>query len=142
MFDTFASLVGSNSDAENRPQYPKYHKSPISEISFEKGMVFASKQEFKNAIKNYVVGIGFNVRLVKDDRIRVRVKCKHKCPFVIYCAKRKSVATWQIMTYNDEYICGRQFRKKQASSKWLDKNIVKQLRINRNMKLKDVTTRV
>ena len=140
--DTSASLVGSDSDAEDRPQYPKYRKGPISEISFEKGMLFASKQEFKDAIKDYAVGKGFNVRLVKDDCIRVRVKCKHKCPFVIYCAKRKSVDTWQIRTYNDEHICGRQFRNKQASSKWLGKNIVEQLRTNRNMKLKDVTAHV
>ena len=90
VFNTFASLVGFDLDVENRPQHPKYPKGPIFVISFEKGMVFASKQEFKNAIKNYVVGIGFNVRLVKDDRIRVRVKCKHKCPFVIYCARGKA----------------------------------------------------
>ena len=88
------------------------------------------------------MGKWFNVRLVKDDYIRVRVKCKHKCPFVIYCAKRKSVDTWQIKTYNDEHICERQSRNKQASSKWLSKNIVKQLRTNRNMKLKDVTAHV
>ena len=124
------------------PQYPKYRKGPISEISFEKGMLFASKQEFKTAIKDYAVGKGFNVRLVKDDRIRVREKCKHKCPFVIYCAKRKSVDTWQIRTYNDEHISERQFRNKQASSKWLGRNVVEQLRTNRNMKLKDVTARV
>ena len=116
-----------------------YSKGPISEVGFEKRMLFASKQEFKDAIKDYVMGKGFTIRLVKDDRIRVRVNCKHKCPFVIYCAKRKSMDTWQIRTYNDEHICGRQFRNKQASSKWLGKNIVEQLRTNRNMKLKDVT---
>ena len=119
-----------------------YSKGLISEVGFEKGMLFASKQEFKDAIKDYDVGKWFNVRLVKDDRIRVRVKCKHKFPFVIYYAKRKSVDAWQIRTYNDEHICGRQFRNKQASSKWLGKNIVEQLRTNRNMKLKDVTVHV
>ena len=105
-----------------------YSKGLKSEVGFEKGMLFASKQEFKDAIKDYDVGKWFNVRLVKDDHIRVRVKCKHKFPFVIYHAKRKSVDTWQIRTYNDEHICGRQFRNKQASSKWLGKNIVEQLR--------------
>ncbi|KAK9994470.1 hypothetical protein SO802_024173 [Lithocarpus litseifolius] len=105
--DTSASLVGSDLDAKDMPQYPKYRKGPISKISFEKGMLFGSKQEFKDAIKYNVVGKGFNVRLVKDDCIRVRVKCKHKCSFVIYYAKRKSMDTWQIRTYNDEHICGR-----------------------------------
>ena len=46
-------------------------------------MLFASKQEFKDAIKDYAMGKGFTIRLVKDDHIRVRVNCKHKCPFVI-----------------------------------------------------------
>ena len=56
-------------------------------LRFEKGILFLSPKQFKDAMTNYAVHGGRGIKLVKNDLVRVRSRCQQGCKFVAYLAK-------------------------------------------------------
>lgn len=57
------------------------------------GGIFYYKNDFKEEITSYSVQSGKNLRYTKNDKIRVKVRCKDGCEWDDYCAK----------LYNEDY---------------------------------------
>ncbi|XP_065625121.1 uncharacterized protein LOC136065593 [Quercus suber] len=132
---TFASLVSSSND-ETRRRYPQYHPpESFSEVHFELEMQFATKKDVMDAIKLYSIFKGVPVKFKKNDRVRVRVKCTNRCPFELYCGMMKNEDTWIVKKLNPKHNCGRQLRNRFASSNWLGKHLVDDVRNDPNVKV-------
>ncbi|KAK7847175.1 hypothetical protein CFP56_007027, partial [Quercus suber] len=130
--ETSASLV-SSSDDETRPRYPQYHPpESFSEVHFELEMQFATKRDVMDAIKLYSIFKGVPIK------VRVRVKCTDKCPFELYYGKMKDEDTWIVKKLNPEHNCGRRFKNRFASSNWLGKHLVDDVRSDPNVRESNV----
>ncbi|KAK7840008.1 hypothetical protein CFP56_017329 [Quercus suber] len=126
--ETSASLV-SSSDDETRHRYPQYHPpESFSEVHFELEMQFATKKDVMDAIKLYSIFKGVSIKFKKNDKLRVRVKCTDRCPFELYCGRMKDEDTWIVKKLNPEHNCGRRLRNRFASSNWLGKYLVDDMR--------------
>nr|POF22501.1 hypothetical protein CFP56_68391 [Quercus suber] len=140
--ETSASLV-SSSDDETRPRYPQYHPpKSFSEVHFELEMQFATKKDIMDAIKLYSIFKRVLVKFKKNDKVRVRVKCTDSCPFELYCGKMKDKDTWIVKKLNPEHNCERRFRNRFASSNWLGKHLVDDVRSDPNVKMSVIKDRV
>jgi hypothetical protein len=136
-------LVDSSSDDEATPRYPQYRPpESFSEVKFEIEMQFATKNDVMDAIKHYSIFKSVPLKFKKNDRVRVRVKCKDGCPFELYCGKMKNEDTWQVKTLRDEHNCGNRLKNRFASSNWLGKHLVDQVRSDPKMKTALIKTEV
>ncbi|KAK9986750.1 hypothetical protein SO802_031701 [Lithocarpus litseifolius] len=121
--ETSASL-DSSSDDETRPRYPQYHPpESFSEVHFELEMQFATKKDVMDAIKLYSIFKGVSVKFKKND-------------------KMKDEYTWIVKKLNPDHNCGRRFRNRFASSNWLGKHLVDDMRSDLNVKMSVINDQV
>jgi len=74
--DSVSEHFGLESDGDPKPRYPQLRKNELCQsFKFKLGMEFSSLQEFKYAILEHFVLNGKQVKFVKNDAVRVRVKC-------------------------------------------------------------------
>lgn len=50
-------------------------------------MMFNSAAQFKEAVRKYSIANGKHLRFTKNDQVKVRVRCKEKCLFLIHASK-------------------------------------------------------
>ncbi|XP_014506237.1 uncharacterized protein LOC106765989 [Vigna radiata var. radiata] len=113
----------------------------MTNYRWEVDTIFSGKDEFKDAIRRYVVHAGRALKFVKNDNHRVRVRCmagQCKCPWVAYCGYLPSHKIWQLRKIIDTHTCSRQLNIKLMNSKWLSQEIDKSLVDNPNLNVKDI----
>ena len=107
-------------------------------MRFEKNMLFVSPKQFKDAITKYAVNGGWGVKFVKNDKLRVRAKCQPPCKFTAYLAKLPREISYQLKTLNLEHTCTRSYKNPRCSTKFLARKLMKKVRRQPNIKLKDI----
>lgn len=97
-------------DSEDRPScgsFPTYRQQKsMGNYKWEVGTTFTDKDEFKEAIRSYVVHAGRALKFVKNDKRRVMVKCmggQRKCPWVAYYGYLPSRKLWQLRKIVDAH---------------------------------------
>ena len=70
-----------------------------------------------------------------NDLARARAKCIGKCGFEIFCSKVGRNTTYKIKTCKPKYNYGKDFKNKNATSKWVSKVAVVSLRTKNDVKL-------
>ncbi|BFG20838.1 hypothetical protein CerSpe_071120 [Prunus speciosa] len=73
--------------------------------SFDIGMHFPNKSQFKEAVIHYGCKLGRKIWFKKNDKNRVRAACEEGCPFVIYASRIDESPTLVIKTMNLEHDC-------------------------------------
>ncbi|WVZ15218.1 hypothetical protein V8G54_012784 [Vigna mungo] len=106
------------------------------EFTWEVGNFFAEKQDILDVVKGYALENGRNIKFVKNDKRRLRLKCfgaKGECPWSICFGYMEAVKSWQLRTKRDNHTCSREFNPKLLDAKWLSKKLLKIVRENPNM---------
>ncbi|XP_014490468.1 uncharacterized protein LOC106753190 [Vigna radiata var. radiata] len=143
-------LTPENSDSEeddnqykpSRCPFPTFgKKKSMVDYKWEVGTIFNDKEDFKEAIRNYVIHTGRDLKFVKNDKRRVRVRCmgvQKKCPWVAYLGYLPSRKVWQLRKVLDTHACSRQLNIKMMNSKWLSHEVDKVLHDNPTIKVQDI----
>ncbi|KAF4350325.1 hypothetical protein F8388_010881 [Cannabis sativa] len=105
--------VESNINDLEDDGYPVFNptidmKNPI----FHLRMVFASKKVVKEALREYAIKNGRQIRFVKNDKRRIRVICQESCPFLFYASVMEDKIGYQIKKLIDEHDCQRVYNNK------------------------------
>ncbi|XP_017406413.1 uncharacterized protein LOC108319702 [Vigna angularis] len=107
------------------------------DYKWDVGTYFADKQDFVDAIKTYAIENGRNIKYIKNDKQRIRLKCmgaKGDCPWMAYCAYMEAIHTWQLRTIVDNHRCSREHKLRLLNAKWLNKRLEKTVRQNPQVK--------
>ena len=80
------------------------------------GMIFPTCDMLKRAIKAYAILSHKEVKLVKNDKARVRTKCVEGCPWTVFTLAESDGLSFKVKTINEEHKCGLSFAKKGLSS--------------------------
>ncbi|KAI8546654.1 hypothetical protein RHMOL_Rhmol07G0136600 [Rhododendron molle] len=97
---------------------------------FEVGMEFKTHAVFRDAVKEYAVKWGKEIKFLKSDRTQVRAKCKDGCPWDIYCAYVPNDLVYRVKTFKDVHSCVRSFNVKWVSTKWIVSHYSKRIKKN------------
>ena len=81
---------------------------------------------------------GGGVKFMKNDKVRVRVKCQPPYKFTTYFAKLPREMNWQLKTLDMERTCTRSYKNPRCSAKFLAKKLMKKVRRQPNIKLRDI----
>ncbi|KAL0319828.1 UNVERIFIED_CONTAM: hypothetical protein Sradi_5244300 [Sesamum radiatum] len=116
--DDFDSVAGS--DGEKKEPHPVFNPTNKYDPHIEIGMIFSNKIELREAIHSHAVSTKRSLKIFKNDKRRVYVKCQGDgCQWVMHALKLREESTFQIRQYNPEHKCARSFNVKNVSSKWL-----------------------
>ncbi|XP_052735579.1 uncharacterized protein LOC108341574 [Vigna angularis] len=148
MLVTPENSTSEEDDNEDRVfvgHFSKYAKQKsMADYKWEVGTIFSGKEDFKDAIRRYVVHAGRDLKFVKNDNRRVRVRCmgaQGKCPWVAYCGYLPSRKIWQLRKIIDTHGCSRQLNIKLMNAKWLSQEIDRSLVDNHNLRVNDIRTK-
>ncbi|XP_017405957.2 uncharacterized protein LOC108319359 [Vigna angularis] len=140
-----SSEEDDNEDRVCMSGFSKYAKQKsMADYKWEVGTIFSGKEEFKDAIRRYVVHAGRDLKFVKNDKRRVRVRYmggQGKCPWVAYCGYLPSRKIWQLRKIIDTHGCSRQLNIKLMNAQWLSEEIDRSLVDNPNLKVNDIRTK-
>lgn len=110
---------------------------------FKVGLEFSSLSEFKEVIMEHAVLNGRELKYVKNDAMRARVKCRNdKCGFLALCSRVGATHTYQLKTYVGSHSCCRVFNNKSANSKWVGKVVAERLMSSEKVKIAEIITEV
>uniref|UniRef100_A0A6V7QX45 SWIM-type domain-containing protein n=1 Tax=Ananas comosus var. bracteatus TaxID=296719 RepID=A0A6V7QX45_ANACO len=121
----------SEDDLVMRRRYPEFRaETDMQNPQFGIGMLFASMKEFRQAIREYSIKNRYNIKLVKNEKDKVRAVCKEGCPWLIYASWITGKKTVQVKRYDFEHKCFKNFKNKFVTSSWLAKKYIDRFRNN------------
>ncbi|XP_014499459.1 uncharacterized protein LOC106760551 [Vigna radiata var. radiata] len=147
--DTLNSVVESDNTDDDRDGYGDFgiFSMPKSMENYKwvVGTYFPQKKDFTEAIRTYGVENGRKLKVYKNDKKRVRVKCcgvKGNCTWYAYCAYKASQHTWQLRKIIDNHTCSREFNIRLMTSKWLSGRLEKTIKENPSINLYNLQNKV
>ena len=138
--DELDSSDPDNSDHENGPKYPKFRKEQLNpKYEFKLGMEFNSNREFKDAIIDWNVLNGYQIKMSKNEPDTIRVICKKKCGYLVFYSHVGTSHTYQIKTLQPDHTCSKTVKNKSACARWVANfAVVKKLQTNRKVTIEDI----
>ncbi|WVZ25187.1 hypothetical protein V8G54_003731 [Vigna mungo] len=146
--DELSSRDNSDEDSEHEGYgHFSTFMQPKNMVDFkwEVGTYFVEKEDILDAIKTYAMENGRNLKFVKNDKRRIRVRClgsKGKCPWVVYFGFMGAIKSWQVRTVFDTHTCTREHKVRLFNAKWLSRKLQKTVRENPNVKGVDIREKV
>ncbi|KAH7842932.1 hypothetical protein Vadar_010817 [Vaccinium darrowii] len=136
--------VHSNSDEDGKTRYPEYRReTDLGKVMFKTGMLFCTAKEFREAVREYAIKQGKDIKFVKNETTRVRAICAAKsCPWYILGSLTQKGEAFQVKSFESEHKCVRAFNIRHANSKWLASKYVDSIRSNPNMPLEHLQDRI
>ncbi|KAK8698631.1 hypothetical protein V6N13_114742 [Hibiscus sabdariffa] len=125
-YDSFHSLDEADSDGPHKkPRYPEFNTTTdISNPIFKVGLLFATKQVLREAIKIYSINNRYNVKLKRNDNRRIQAVCKAGCPWVLWASPvhfKEPYGTWQIKSLTGEHRCLREYKNSNVTARFMTK---------------------
>ncbi|XP_020877679.1 uncharacterized protein LOC110227541 isoform X2 [Arabidopsis lyrata subsp. lyrata] len=130
-----------HSDCEGERQYIRCRKGS-GELRISQ--VFDSIAEFKEAVVDYALKEGVNVKFTRWGSEKCEVKCSlgGTCMFKIYCSLDRTIGKYQIKTFHDEHSCIPDGYSKVLKDGVIAKLFLDDIRKNPLMKPKELQERV
>ena len=124
------SPISTYDEDDEKAVFPIFNpNSTFGQVHLELGMEFENLDLFKDALRDYTIHLGREFVWKKNDRERVRAKCKEQeCKWKIFCSWNKGEKCFQVKTFNSEHSCARVFKNKTAKKKWISKKLEAKIR--------------
>ena len=113
----------------------------ITDYKWEVGTYFLDKEHFRDVVRTYAIHSGRNIRFVKNDKRRIRVRClgaQGNCPWLAYYALLTSHHKWKLRKVVNVHTCSREFTIDIINSKWLSGTLETHLRENPSIKINEI----
>ncbi|RYR26168.1 hypothetical protein Ahy_B02g060336 [Arachis hypogaea] len=131
------------SDSEHQGVRFPVHKAQkdMNQYKWKVGIVYASREEFKDTVTAYAVHTARAIKFRKCDLKRVRAVCSTDCPFWLYASKIGDEDTWQLRSMNLTHTCTKAHRVGILHSKWLGKAFKKKVEANPKVKIRELVSK-
>ena len=117
--DDFHSLC-SSSDENNRNKWPEFNElTDMENPQLKLGMTFSSPQVFRQALVEWTVRQGYDIKYLKNENKRITALCKYDCGFRIHASPMQGEKTFQIKTFKPKHECGMRFQNHLVTSNYI-----------------------
>ncbi|KAF2291241.1 hypothetical protein GH714_020829 [Hevea brasiliensis] len=137
--DELHSNSDSEGDGEN-VRFPEFNMDrDIDDPTFKVGMIFSTRDEFKNACRAYGIKHRFELYFPKNDFQRVQARCKKEYGWKIWASKLHpkdpNDQTMQIKTASLNHSCGKSFTNYHVTAKWIASHYLETFKNNPDLTL-------
>nr|XP_019710942.1 uncharacterized protein LOC109506727 [Elaeis guineensis] len=135
--DELRNVDGSSKDdSMMRKRFSEFRaETNMQNPQFEVGMLFTSMAEFRQAVREYSIKNRYILRMVKNEKDKVRAICKEGCPWLIYASWITDKKTTQVKRYDSKHTCKKDFKNIYVTSSWLAKKYLDRFRIDPKLSL-------
>ncbi|RYR43105.1 hypothetical protein Ahy_A08g039534 [Arachis hypogaea] len=134
--------VSSEDDEASKKKFHVHKElNDMSKYKWESETLYATREEFKEAVTSYAAHTGRNIKFSVVDNVRVRAKCGDGYEWFAYAVKMANEDSWQLRTVNDQHSCNTVFDIKVTKSKWLAKVFRRKVEENPKLKLGTIQSR-
>ncbi|XP_060181677.1 uncharacterized protein LOC132611273 [Lycium barbarum] len=112
---------GVNVPRRNNAKNKIIHDPTAKKVVWQLGMVFKDVNEFRGAATKYVAQKKVLVEKFVNEpkRVRVRVRCRDGCPWVLQAKLDNTTNDFQIKTYNPKHTCLQSTRNYLCNAKFI-----------------------
>ncbi|XP_058216534.1 uncharacterized protein LOC131327411 [Rhododendron vialii] len=135
-YDSDYSFSNSSDDenGHNRRKYDFKTFRPGTDMEdprFKVGQLFSTTQDFKAAVKQHAIKHQRPLKLVKNDKRRVRARCQGEdCNWEGYAYKVLGESTYQVRTYTSNHNCIKTYSNRNVTSTMIARKYQDDLRTN------------
>jgi hypothetical protein len=134
-------VTDQNSDEDKMPIYLDRGMKgrifePLSDgkVELEVGLLFVDVNEFRTALRDFVIQEGFEIKRIKNEKARVTAICAADgCCWRIHASPTPDGKTYKIKTYNPTHSCIRTSKNSNATSTWIAKKLENKIKADPNM---------
>jgi hypothetical protein len=91
----------------------------MSNPTFSIGLVFPTIEKLREAIGEYNVRNRAEIKMPRNDRIRVRAHCTKGCPWNLYASFDSRMKSFVVKTYCGGHTCQKEWSVKKCTAKWI-----------------------
>ena len=102
-------------------------------VVIELEIKFPTLRVFKDAMKDYNIHLGREVKWIKNDANRAKAICKDECPWEIQCSINNRTNSFQVNKFVDVHTGARSFKNKQADRRCVPQKLVETIREHPNL---------
>ncbi|KAJ1401847.1 Zinc finger, SWIM-type [Sesbania bispinosa] len=107
---------------------------PNGKVKLEIGLLFVDVDEFRAALRDFVIQEGFEIERIKNEKARVTARCAADgCCWRIHASPTLDGKTYKIKTYNHVHSCIRTSKNSNATSTWIANKLESKLKADPNM---------
>jgi hypothetical protein len=134
-------IAYENSDEDKVPIYVDrgmkgklFDHESDGKVKLEQGLLFGDVDEFRAALRDFVIQEGFEIKRIKNEKARVTAKCASDgCSWRIHASPTPDGKTYKIKTYNHVHSCIRLPKNSNATSTWIATKLESKLKAEPNM---------
>ncbi|RYR62468.1 hypothetical protein Ahy_A04g020075 [Arachis hypogaea] len=124
----FEDELESDGESDEFPIFQEGQR--FGELQMQVGMKFNTKQDFRDAVREFTIQEGRRIKFVKNDNVRCRAVCQvEECKWVVYASRNHEDSCWQIKTFYDDHTCPRENSNRAANRAWLASKLVKKVKV-------------
>ncbi|XP_025625076.1 uncharacterized protein [Arachis hypogaea] len=119
----------SSDDESSKHKFPEFNDDyEHGEGRFELGTRFATIERFKEVVKDSFIAEGRELRWIKNDKERVRMRCMDdECSCLVHLSYNKSLQCYQVKTYKNDHTCARDMESNAADQHWISLKVEKRM---------------
>ena len=122
-----------DSDSMN---FKSFRDEDLNNPTFSVGLVFPSVEKLiRQAITKYSVRNRVEIKMPRNDRIRLKAHCAPGCPWNLYASMDSRFKAFVVKTYYGKHTCQREWSVRKCTSKWLADKYLEAFRANDKMSI-------
>ncbi|KAG5531216.1 hypothetical protein RHGRI_025988 [Rhododendron griersonianum] len=142
--DDLHSACSNSDDDRKKDKFHEYRReTDLGKVQFTVGMKFPSAKEFREAVREYSIKEGKDIKFVKNETTRVKAKCAtEECGWSVMASLSQKGESFQVKSHKSEHDCLRTFKVRHVTSMYLAEKYVDSIRSNPDMPLDHLQQRV
>ena len=97
--------------------------------------MFPSVQKLREAIIEYNVRNKIEIKMPKNDKIRVRAHCAEGCPWNLYASFDSRMQSFVVKTYYGGHTCQKEWKVRKCTARWIAAKYLESFRSNDKMSI-------
>ncbi|KAG5566220.1 hypothetical protein RHGRI_001980 [Rhododendron griersonianum] len=142
--DDLHSACSNSDDDRKKDKFHEYRReTDLGKVQFTVGMKFPSAKEFREAVREYSIKEGKDIKFVKNETTRVKAKCAiEECGWSVMASLSQKGESFQVKSHKSEHDCLKTFNVRHVTSMYLAEKYVDSIRSNPDMPLDHLQQRV
>jgi hypothetical protein len=115
--DEGLELPDSDAEGEGGHKFKSFKDEDMANPAFSVGLVFPSVEKLREAVNEYSVRHRVEIKMPRNDRIRVKAHCAEGCPWNLYASFDSRMKSFVVKTYYGGHTCQKEWKVRKCTTK-------------------------
>lgn len=115
--------------------FSHFFEDDLTNPVFHVGLMFSSVERLRRAITKYSVRNKVEIKMARNDKIRVRAHCAENCPGNLYASYDSRAKYFVVKTYYGKHNCQKEWSVRRCSATRIARQYVDHFRANDKMSI-------